>query len=123
MSRNIFPAGLASMFAASSVGKKFRPSNGTEGELFIAAWCHNCKKDSFANESCDSEHCHDQETCQIIGDTMLFDVEDEGYPSEWTYGTDGQPRCTAFISIDSDETTTPRCNFTADMFADSGVAG
>jgi hypothetical protein len=60
--------------------KKYRPSNGTEGTMFMGNWC---------------EQCHKELECQIIGLTMILDKKDEGYPAEWTY-KDGQPVCTAF---------------------------
>jgi hypothetical protein len=64
-------------------GEKFRPSNGTEGDLFMFAHCWQC-----AHEN----------NCEIIGKTMLYAVEDEEYPAQWQYGDDGQPTCTEFES-------------------------
>ena len=69
---------------------KYRPSNGTEGEIFMAAWCERCKRDEGFPES----------GCQIIADSMAFAVKDPRYPKEWMYdegdvfGTTA--RCTAF---------------------------
>ena len=64
-------------------GEKWRPCNGTEGELFIDSWCGRCVRDVN----------HD---CPILAATMAFDVSDERYPAEWQYSESGQPKCVAF---------------------------
>jgi hypothetical protein len=63
-------------------GEKYRPSNGTEGEIFLEWFCARCTKGETA--------------CPILGATFMLAVEDPLYPPEWTYGEDGQPKCTAF---------------------------
>lgn len=68
--------------------KKYRPSNGTEGEGFIACFCERCTKDNFPDEN--------KPWCQILADTLAFDINDENYPKEWIWGMDGNPTCTAF---------------------------
>lgn len=83
----------AAEFSKSEAGKKYRPSNGTEGELFQEAFCHKCKKDNFDGEG--------GESCRILLETFAWDVEDEDYPGEWIIATDGQPTCTAFESCES----------------------
>lgn len=60
---------------------KYQPSSGTEGMTFMSKFCFNCKHES---------------DCQIMGDTMLYDVNDDNYPKEWIYDNDGCPTCTAF---------------------------
>lgn len=65
--------------------KKYRPSNGTEGDGFQAEWCYRCTKDNH----------HTEEYCPILGNTMAFEVEDPEYPEEWRYTEDGHV-CTAF---------------------------
>ena len=62
--------------------KKYRPSNGTEGELFEDAFCSNCKH----NDNCD-----------IVFRTMSFDVDDDEYPNEWIYDKDNKPRCVNYV--------------------------
>lgn len=66
--------------------KLYRPSNGMEGEGFMAQFCDRCERRG------NSEDGH----CQIIGDTMAFDIDSPEYPREWTYDSDGDPTCTAF---------------------------
>lgn len=83
----IYTAKTAEAFK-SCAGSKYRPSNGTEGELFQGAYCHRCKHDKFDGE--------DGESCRILIETFAWDVEDEEYPKEWIIATDGQPTCTAF---------------------------
>lgn len=68
-------------------GKKWRPGNGTEGDMFFSAMCENCQS---------------HELCPIIPMTMAYDVEDEEYPEEWIIGQDGQPTCTAFLADNLD---------------------
>lgn len=64
---------------------KYRPSNGSEGDMFMERWCFRCTKDDPDRGV----------YCPIIAATMALDVEDDGYPEEWTY-KGGQPCCTAF---------------------------
>jgi len=69
--------------------KKYRPSNGTEGERFMAHFCDRCKRDaSFRRGEGDS--------CKIIANTMAYSISDENYPSEWVEHDDGSIECTAF---------------------------
>ncbi len=65
-------------------GKSYRPSNGTEGELFQEEFCYRCKLDD-----CD-------EGCDILLNTMIFGIKNEDYPKEWVFDEDGRPTCTAF---------------------------
>jgi len=69
-----------------SIIEKYRPSNGTEGMIFLDKFCDHCMHDDPDNEI----------YCEIIEKTMMFDVDDKGYPTEWRYGEDGQPICTKF---------------------------
>lgn len=64
----------------------FQPSNGTEGECFMTAYCANCTKDNFSIG----------EPCKIIGATMSLDIDDEDYPREWRQDGPNGARCTAF---------------------------
>lgn len=66
--------------------RAYRPSNGSEGEMFFSRWCYRCTKDDYGAGK----------YCPIIGLSMALGVDDEGYPGEWIIGDDGQPRCTAF---------------------------
>jgi len=86
--------------------EKYRPSNGTEGDIFTAEWCGNCL------------HYKDPETeeyCQILGDTFAFNVDDDNYPGEWTYDENGKPMCAAY-NHNTETRLTPRCTRTEDMF-------
>ncbi len=82
-----------------------RPSNGSEGESFMAAFCAQCK--------------HDQDIenpCQIIGATMAFNIGEKGYPKEWVCEDDlSRPRCTAWEPVGSPDKIR-RCEKTEDMF-------
>lgn len=66
----------------------YRPSNGTEGDCFMSAFCERCANDS------------EDDPCEIIGRTMALDVDELGYPTEWIRDVGpwpGNPRCTAFV--------------------------
>ena len=82
--------------------RSYRPSNGTEGDIFMAAWCEHCSLN--ANKL--------DEPCPIVGDVMAFSIDDPDYPNEWCY-QDEQPVCTGFCSGDNPP---PRCTETIDMF-------
>lgn len=67
----------------------YRPSNGSEGEWFMAHWCARCVKDTPSKP------------CRIITLTMALGLDDKGYPREWVEDDDG-PRCTAFSDHKAD---------------------
>lgn len=70
----------------SMAGTPYRPSNGTEGEIFQATYCDNCVHDDPPTEK----------YCQILTDSLGFQEEDPRYPEEWTHNTRGEPTCTEF---------------------------
>lgn len=82
--------------------KKYRPSNGSEGEVFQAKWCDHCLNDDVENE----------DYCEILNNSLIFGAQDDGYPDEWIIGKDGHPKCTAFES----DGTPQRCDKTTDLF-------
>lgn len=104
----IYPQGLADMTKARA-GEQWEPSNGTEGELFMNAWCCNCARDRAMREGCDFDDCDDDEKCEIIGASF------RGEAVEWQYDKHGQPCCTAFVPA-GEAIPEPRCALTTDMF-------
>ena len=61
----------------------YRPSNGTEGDCFMAQFCERCQK---------------QKRCTIMARTMAFDVTEPQYPREWIRDdANGNGICTAFV--------------------------
>jgi hypothetical protein len=80
--------------AMNTPGESFRPSNGTEGEMFMERWCHQCVKDINGD-------------CNIITDAMMFDIDDHEYPRAWIHDATGQPSCTAFQEIGVDPAIKP----------------
>jgi hypothetical protein len=76
---------------------KYRPSNGTEGCAFYANWCENCARDKPMSEGKDYDECDDSDVCQLIADSLHYDINHPKYPKEWTYDKDGHPCCTAFV--------------------------
>lgn len=67
--------------------KKYRPSNGTEGLGFMSRFCEQCSRDDGGIG---------EVVCEIIGDTMCYDVDEPEYPAAWTYDSNGAPCCTEF---------------------------
>lgn len=79
--------------------KPYRPSNGTEGQMFIEAWCANCARDARFKDG-------EGKGCSILGRTLLFDLSDPLYPVEWIRAANddewpGTARCTAFRPLSS----------------------
>lgn len=68
-------------------GEPYRPSNGTEGEIFMSQYCERCTKEAGKRE------------CGLIVRSLSFDVDDPEYPKEWTHDSEGRPTCTAFVQI------------------------
>ena len=64
---------------------KYCPSNGTEGAYFIEAWCVGCANEDW-----------EEKNCPILTAAMVYDVDEDEYPAEWTYNEHGTPICTAF---------------------------
>lgn len=64
----------------------YRPSNGTEGDIFRAQFCDRCTRQD--------------EPCEILGRTLWLLEDDPNYPTEWVCDVGpwpGNPRCTAFV--------------------------
>ncbi len=57
-----------------------------DNKLFMEGFCYRCKHDDPENDV----------FCEIVGKTMMYDIDDAGYPDEWQYGEDGQPVCIKF---------------------------
>ena len=66
--------------------KKYQPSNGSEGSYFIETYCMKCRH-------CDPDS-DGKKQCQILMNTMVYNVTDEKYPSEWRYNKNDEPICT-----------------------------
>lgn len=114
MTRPIYPASFAAMLTHRA-GEKYRPSNGTEGELFMSSWCCHCQRDKAMRDGLPDDECDDSELCSIIADTLAYKVEDPEYPTAWQYAKDGQPCCTQFIEA-GNPIPEPRCTHTRDLF-------
>lgn len=71
--------------------RKYRPSNGTEGEYFIEEHCMNCIHMDPNPEGV--------KQCDILLRSMVYDIEEKEYPTEWVY-KDGEPTCTSWQKWD-----------------------
>lgn len=72
-------------------GKPYRPSNGTDGMAFTETYCDRCEKDALFRET-EGE----LGGCQLLSNSMLYELGEEGYPAEWVYNESRCPTCTAF---------------------------
>ena len=72
--------------------KKYRPSNGTEGEGFIDEYCMHCLHEKYSHT-----YNEDDKKCEILTNTMIYDINEPEYPEEWIYDENGNPCCTAYI--------------------------
>lgn len=66
--------------------EKYRPSSGTVGMMFQERFCCRCKKDADSS-------------CVIVLRSMLHDIDDPEYPTEWVK-TKEQPPFPAWEIID-----------------------
>ena len=114
MNRQIYPISLAESLKGKA-GEKYRPANGYEGEIFFSFWCRHCQRDKAMREGYDINDCYDDEKCDILRNSMEFNVDEDDYPHQWTYGLDGQPCCTSFIPAGTMPTVF-RDPLTIDMF-------
>lgn len=115
MSRGIYPIAWAQM-NRERAGQKYRPSNATEGDVFMEAFCNQCVREREARREGDPMYMDGSDLCDILTRTLLNFENEEDYPNEWQYGVDGQPTCTAF-QFDG-ELPDPRCSATRDLFAE-----
>lgn len=95
----------------------YRPSNSSEGEIFMGLFCSRCERD--AAHRADPMYA---EGCPIIANALAFAIGDPEYPKEWVRDVDselglfGAPgaRCTAFV-LEGDKPIY-RCPNTKDLF-------
>jgi hypothetical protein len=78
--------------------RPYRPSNGTEGDLFHSWFCFRCQHDSEDNP------------CDILTRTFALPLGDPEYPAEWieddvSWPQNSNPRCTAFLAIEVEGST------------------
>lgn len=81
---------------------KYRPSNGTEGEMFLSAFCEHCIHERFLNTQKDGD-----KKCGILDKMILLDTDHKNYPEELTYDSSGFAVCTAYIHWDWDNDSDP----------------
>lgn len=81
----------------SDLPKKYRPSNGNEGEAFISIHCYHCINGKY-------EHTGDinDKPCEILSRAFMFDIKEAEYPDEWCY-INGKATCTSFVRWDWDQ--------------------
>ena len=87
----------------------YRPSNGSDGELFEEDWCAKCIHDAAFRADYNSA-----DGCPILGMATAVDIDDPRYPKELVEDENG-PRCKSFEPIE-DCDHKYRCSRTVDMF-------
>lgn len=91
--------------------RRYRPSNGTEADCFMARFCEKCSRANMDDDS-------PEPPCIILGRALGYSIGDPEYPDEWQYKevADGYtPVCTAFTTEEKPEELY-RCENTIDMF-------
>lgn len=83
----------------------YRPSNGTEGDIFQAMWCAHCAK--RGGPDIRGGDVEEMDYCDILAWTMALEIDDPGYPEQWRQDGPSGPRCTAFDSGDGIEPIDP----------------
>ena len=86
-----------------AAGEPYRPSNGTEGEMFACEFCYRCSR--YGND--------EDGYCDIQIRSFWSDIGEPDYPAEWVFDAEGYPTCTAFTLEDPQP---QRCDKTLDMF-------
>ena len=71
--------------------KKYRPSNGTEGSIFIERFCAHCEHEKYIHTLDDKD-----KKCQILSNTFIYDIDDPNYPTEWQENDQGEEFCSNF---------------------------
>ena len=96
-------------------GEPWRPSNGTDGDIFHEDWCQRCAKDKHMSEGIPFDQVAESDLCSILATSFL---PDEPLP-EWRRLPDGRTICTAFIENCIEVKV--RCTSTRDMFGGEEV--
>lgn len=86
--------------------RAYRPSNGTEGDIFMDEWCFECARNGT-----------DDNPCKIQCRALAHSIDEPEYPAEWRYGNNGEPMCTAFTT-DMEDAAAERCTKTLDLFGE-----
>ena len=74
-------------------GKPYRPSNGTEGEMFMDSFCYQCVHDDEFQRT-------GENGCETLAKTLVLNIDDEEYPKEWVRDDKGYPICAKFKRVD-----------------------
>lgn len=89
----------------SKPGELYRPSNGTEGMIFMEDFCCQCIHERWMHHP---DTTGDDGKCPIVSATMAYDTSDKEYPKEWTYDAAGKPTCTKWVKFDWGSDDDPR---------------
>jgi hypothetical protein len=73
-------------------GKKYCPSNGSEGDWFEDKFCMNCIHTN--------PDPHKKPQCDIWCSALCFRVDEPDFPKEWIYDENDEPVCTSWVKWD-----------------------
>jgi len=90
----------------------YRPSNGTEGSVFMERWCATCQRDAEFDDECGGAGC------EIAAMALGFDIDAPEYPREWVVSERG-PICTAWEPLPDNGTGRLEDIRQTEMFADA----
>lgn len=74
---------------------EWRPSNGTEMEMFLSHYCMSCERETFIRGG--------ERRCRILSAMYLHDLNDGGWPAEIVEHPEHQfqGHCTAYVQLGS----------------------
>lgn len=70
----------------SEAGKQWMPSNGTEGEMFMSAFCERCIHEKWMHTMNNAD-----KKCDVLNRALLNAPDKQ---PEWIYSEEGWPICT-----------------------------
>jgi hypothetical protein len=75
------------------MSKPYRPSNGSEGMVFMEQFCFKCGRDAKYQETQDGKY-----GCPILSSSLFANIDHPLYPCQyWIQDDDGNnPRCEMF---------------------------
>ena len=73
-----------------SAGKPFKPSNGTEGEIWMEKFCYQCIHERWSHHQNE-----DGGKCEILTNGLIGEQ-----PKEWMFSENGWPVCTEWKFFD-----------------------
>lgn len=74
----------------------YRPTNASEGDVFMGVWCARCERDRGHRENPETS-----DGCPILIATLGYSINHPDYPAAWVV-VDGKAICSEFEACDAD---------------------